>query len=420
MWVKIKIKGTEIKTMKNDALIFENIYNDKENYWFTGFDYNSLFKMNKKDKKVKFAGVFPDEVFMQQRLYISTVLINESLYFAPFNAKEIAIYNIKLKKFNKLKIPKAQKKMIFNWEGEKFFRVIEINDGIYFIPYRYPGILYYDIKNSTFTCFDDWVDKIEELRTSEWGYFMDYVYVENKIILPCTCTDAVVIFDLSTEKSRIIRTPHTEYKFKHCSITYINKFFYLVTADGTVFKRKLKAEKEEIKVFKLPQTDVKIFEFYPVCLINEYIYLFPFKKNKGYKIDTRTDKITEEKTINEENICTGSNFSFLTAFSEEEKIFFVTGNSRYLIEYNLQTQMKQKIQLYLSDEIYNLIEQLKQNEFKAKLLNNKDLFSENDVFSLECLLYCILTNFNFLKEKKKKESVNIENEIYSTLKKLTT
>lgn len=113
--------------MLNNALIFENMYDDGENIWFTGLDYNALFKMNKMDWSIELIGTVPGERFRQRRLYMSTVMCDKKLYFAPYFANEIAEYNTETKKFKKVLVKKPGKESVQFGENEKFFCSVTVS-----------------------------------------------------------------------------------------------------------------------------------------------------------------------------------------------------------------------------------------------------------------------------------------------------
>ncbi len=61
--------------------------------WFTARNFNGLFKMDANTYKVEFVGQFPDEDAEGYRLYMGINECNGKIYFAPCNAKSIAIYD---------------------------------------------------------------------------------------------------------------------------------------------------------------------------------------------------------------------------------------------------------------------------------------------------------------------------------------
>lgn len=372
------IKGGKraLKERKRE-LIFENVYDDGEYFWFTEYEFNALFKMNKADYKVELVGIFPEEIFTERKLYISTAVCNQKMYFAPYSAKEIAIYDLKKKVFEKKSILDPRKTGSLEWECIKFFKIISVDNKVYFIPDHYPGILCYDTKTKEFRCFDDWVDEIEKKRISDMGYFFACIHVGDKLILPCGCMDGVVIFDTISQKSKIIFTQSTEHACKFCGIWYRNDYFYLVSADGTVTKRKLDYEDEEVKRIRLPKTGIDEIEFYPMVCLGKYIYFFPFKNSRGFRLDMESEEIMTEELFDDEKNFEGNNPLFLSSFVSDEKIYTITGNSHRFIQYDLKNRGIFSTKLTLSESDRCFLEQYRrlafaQGAYKENTVENED------------------------------------------------
>lgn len=395
-------------------LIFENAYDDGTSLWFTEFDYNSLMKMDKKSHEIEWKGIFPNEVFTQERLYSSTAMCGGKLYFAPYMANEIAGYDIETGRLWKIPLQLPIKRNPIYHGKFHFFRVISIEKKVYFIPECYPGLLCYDTEHDVFHCFDDWVDKIEDIRVSEWRYFTELAIVDNKLILPCACVDAVVIFDITTEQSQVIRTQSTEYPYKFCGICHIHEEFYLLSADGTVSKRKTNDIEKEIKRWKLPVSGIDDMEFYPVRNTEESIFLFPFKNNRTYRMNIKTNQIIPVTVFDDEKMFTGHSFLFLSAFRKGTQLYLSAGNSRRFIEYDTDSEQKDIFELFLSKKQREFLIEYKRNNFADRI--KKAPIVENRMDSIRCLVN--LSGTCNMSEKKDDGKGKIESgrKIYQILK----
>lgn len=401
----------------DQALIAENLYDDGSHFWFTGFEYNALFKMDKRDGQVELIGVFPNENFIWQRQYISTVRYNETLYFVPFSANEIAEYNMENGIFGKISVDLFDRGAYQTKGRCKFFRAVVVNDKIYFIPFYYPGILCYEPKNGSLTCITDWIEGIESVRVSEWGYFIEYEQVGDRLILPCACADAVVIFDVETQTSRVMRTHHTGYACKFCGISYINDYYYLVSADGMVSKRRLETEDEDTITVAMPQSDSENdfdkIEFYPVRNMGGSIYFFPYQKNDGYKLDTGTNGITRMESFCDEKSFAGGNFSFLTAMLNGGKVYTFTGNSRRFMELDLEHESKKETKLFLAGMDRTVLMNHKKRDFIKRIF--REPLMENDFDSLTFALETLCMENEFGEVAKNRKVFGNGNKIYDSL-----
>lgn len=394
-------------------LTFENIYDDGQYFWFTELEYNGLFQLDKQSFQAKFMGTFPDEGFFWKRLYSSIVRCGTKLYFAPNSAKEIGCYDSETKIFTKTPVSVPDKDNHQPWEFLKFSKVAVQEENIYLIPYHYPGILCYNTVTEKLSILDDWVDDIEKMRVNEWGYFLEFEIDKGRLILPCACADAVVIFDTATEKSKIIPTRDTNYQYKYCGICRGGNYFYFISSDGTISKRKGNFIEEKVKTIKLPISEFEEAAYYPIRYMDNHLYLFPFGKNKGFQIDTITDEILEEPLFDDEKEFEGNCLCFQIAISNNKKLYAATGNSRRFIEYDFCTKSKREMRLFVSKEDKESIKRLKDEEFIRWA--SKEGIKEDEIFSLQYLLEMI-QSWERLKDKSQEDmETEAGYKIYHTL-----
>lgn len=365
-------------------LIFENAYDAGTSLWFTGYEYNALMKMDKKSHRVEWKGTFPDEPFLKEHLYSSTASCGGKLYFAPYWAKEIAEYDLKTETIRKLSLRMPRKKNAVYYENGRFIRVASIGKKVYFIPAHYPGILCYDTEQDLIRCLDDWVDRIEELRTGESWYFTEFELAGDKLILPCACADAIVIFDIIKEKSQVLRTPPTDYACKFCGICRSGDSFYLVSEDGTVSKRKADSVEEEIKRWKIPISGLNEIELYPMRYAGDSVYLFPNGNRCAYRIDIKTDEGKPVMDLSGEKELAGCNFLFLSALWDGSRFYLSMGNGRRFLEYETDSKRKWEYKLFLSDRDQKLLREQRERDLGNRM--RKEPVAENGIDTLRALL----------------------------------
>lgn len=380
-------------------LIFENVYDGGENIWFTEYEYNALMKMDKKSHGVEWKGSFPGEPFFQEHLYMATAECGEKLYFAPYWAKEIGEYDLKTETIRKLPVPLPSKKNVADYEIGRFIRAARIGKKIYFIPACYPGILCYDTEQKRMDCVDDWVDSIEEIRVSPNWYFAEFELVDNKLILPCACADAIVLFDVIEGKSKVIQTSPTHASCKFGGICRVGDYLYLVSEDGTVSKRKVDSIEKEIKRWKVPTSGSNEVEWYPVRYAGGSIYLFPNGGRCAYRIDGRTDEGGYIPIVKGEKEWPGYNFLFLSALWDGSRFYISKGNNRCLLEYDPESEKKQEYQLFLPEREQKLLRGYKEKEFRNQI--GKKVIAENEADTLTDL-------FNILEMTDSSQRENIK------------
>ncbi len=393
-------------------LIFENIYDAGTSIWFTEYEYNALMKMDKKSQRIEWKGSFPSESFWKEHLYTATAECGGKLYFAPYWAKEIGEYDLKTETIRKLPVPLPPKKNEANYEIGRFIRAARSGKKIYFIPACYPGILCYDTEQKRMNCVDDWVDRIEEIRVSPNWYFAEYEFVDNKLILPCACADAIVVLDVIEETSKVIQTSPTHAPCKFGGICRVGDYLYLVSEDGTVSKRKVDSIEKEIKRWKVPTSGSNEVEWYPVRYAGGFIYLFPNGKRCAYRIDGRTDEGRFIPIVKGEKEWPGYNFLFLSALWDGSQFYMSKGNDRRLLKYNPESEKKREYQLFLPEREQELLREYKEKELGNRI--GKKVIVENEVDTLTDLLNILETTNSSQRGNVKRRLENGRN-IYRTL-----
>lgn len=398
--------------MLDQELIFENLYYDGENFWFTARNYNALFRMNKDDREPELRGIVPGEGILQCCLYNAMTMCNGKLYFAPFAANEIAEYDPVTGRFRKIAVtlPGAENDRL--WEQAKFSNAISIGKKVYFIPFFYPGILVFDTETDYIVCIDDWVEEIERIHVGEWGYFKEAAQAGRKLTLPCMCADAVVIIDIETEKSRIIKTPPTVHSCKYCGVFFVVSYFYLISADGKVSKRKLESEEEEVKIIQIPVFGADEIAFYPLRCVDHIIYLFPTKSSKGFSINTITDEVQPTALLDDDKASIGDNPCYIASVSGERKLYAFTGNSHCFVTFDFEKVSKDICKLYASEEDRLLIEAARREELFRKMSSSAWENTEN---SLVYMMHVLQIREGEVKGSLNKHRTEIGKKIYEAI-----
>lgn len=377
----VKVPGTE-DAASGKALYFEAFYDDGDYFWFTEYDFNALFQMDKRTGQVKLKGIFPGEDFLRKRLYVSVAAFGGKLYFAPHSADEIAEYDLQNESFEKIPVMMPRKNNRSVWVDQKFFRAVTLDEKIYFIPWHYPGILCYDPKTGESVCHDDWVDEVEKLRVSEWGYFSQFESDDGCLILPCVCAGAIVVFDIKKQHSRVIQTPEVKGSCKYSGISRMNDWLYLVSADGTVWKRSPDLENEPVSSISLPVSAGEEIAFYPVLSDGAFLYLYPFRQGKGYQIDIRTDQAVPMEYLDEERETLSDPYSFPAVDWDGEFLYIMTGGSRRFIKYDPVSGRKYEWKLYPSAKDQVILKTCKKEAYQRRLQKETTVETETDALSL--------------------------------------
>ena len=105
---------------------------------------------------------------------------------------------------------------------------------------------------------------------------------------------------------------------------------------------------------------------------------------------------------------------YLVSFISDEKLYAMTGNSEYFIEYNFKNKIKQKYKLYLVEQDYYLIRNMQREVLSKEIYEN--LILEDSIYSLNLMLEVLIMYTNL--ESKNAILSRSKDVIYNKLKEL--
>lgn len=352
---------------------FEDIFDDGENLWFTTLYYNALFKMSKENMKPQLVGMFPGKKDDAIRLYSNITKHNDKLYFAPFAAKNIAVYDLENNAFNEILV-----------EGERselpdcdFYSIVADGDTLYFIPYGYSAIVGYNTITKEIAYYDDWLQKIKNSKYYDAGigYFRSSVTVGRKLYLPCICSNQIVIFDLDLHQSEVIEVIDKDYSFH--GVCYSNDKLWFSSYKGQAVCMDINTKESKIITLPCGATDA---EFMDVCNANDKILLYPYYADSIVSIDVNTEIAEVYQSL--DSLCSAKTYNghYMFAKCYENKIYSMDLQNEQLVIYDIQSETFDRIDICISPENAEyLFEKKLRNVENVNILTNcADTYNYNE------------------------------------------
>ena len=275
-------------------LIFENLFDDGEQFWFTSMNFNSLWTMDKRTCEVKHIGFFPEEKGDKWRQFYSIVKAEDRLFFIPLAADHIAVYSIAAKQFSTISIPQhpdfIERKVKFNSDS-KFIDGYVYGSNLYLAPNTYPGILKYNLDTGRTEILDDWIPELDSLIETQYslGYFSCGIASQNKLLLACIEADALLEFDMADESYLIhkINSKNVGYQ----GICFDGKNYWLSPVRGGEV---VKWERSAGMLTKLDvltgDEETLLFPFIDISFCGGYIWLLPLNGSRAIRISPDTNQ----------------------------------------------------------------------------------------------------------------------------------
>ncbi len=336
-------------------LTFEAMYIDEEFIWFTPIYFNALLRMDKVTEKIELIGFFPDENPFATRLFSDITKCGNKLYFAPLSAKAIAVYDIETGEFSSV----CYKTEFSGLEQREFYSVQENNGILYFVPYRYNAILIYNTKTDNITYSTNFVNPIKQSKyyNYQYGYFRKGEIVGNKLYLPCMCTNAIVVLDLSMQEIQFIELDNDIAFHSICSNK--DQLFISSLKGNTICNMDLSSG--AINVLETGDTNkqVNALVYRDVCLINDKMFAFPFCSNDVLEMDVNL-KDVRVRGIYERPIPRGLfEGHFVNAKSACDEIYAVNIQDESITVYSDGLQNLRRILLKVAGELKEVISERK-------------------------------------------------------------
>jgi len=162
-------------------------------------EFNGLIKCEEESDLLKLIERIPEEYLFQRNLISCLLYVDNRIVMVPFMAKKIWLYDIRQGTWNGLSIYDSECQ-------QKFLTAIVYAEKVFFIPYRYPGIIVLDLK-------DDQIEYIKLNSKNDFSlpdklwYRKDIVRLENHLYMAHLSSDRVMHFDLDKMTYDWIDTP---------------------------------------------------------------------------------------------------------------------------------------------------------------------------------------------------------------------
>ena len=324
-------------------LAFFDMVFDKSHGWFCHEYYNALFRMDMESHEINLEAVIPSPDGNGFCQYGFLELFDRKLILAPRNAKDILIYDLDEKFFERVKInlDMLAPNEIFNL----FSGVTAFGKYIFFFPGRYPAIIRINMETLEVTYFNEWY---QELLKAAIGYDKNRVIFArcncicgNCIFLPYWQGNIIVEFNMKTGRYVLHRINKAVGQFS--CVQYDGKYFWVSMVNiPKIIKWDIDHGILE-EYNNLPE-DIQITSgFSYIEEYNSSIYAVPLYGNMIIKIDKvsyRSEKIRDLLMTPEENLkryVLAENNMLCYKRDKNDCVWFYSVFDGKIIKFNLHT-----------------------------------------------------------------------------------
>lgn len=288
------------KKMSDSRLLldFEAIAMVEEQMGFAvSYDFNALFKVNLDSGCCDYITIIPDEDLEGKRLYTYAVYINDKVYFVPYSANEIAVYNVKINQIYKLELEEKDSVQYNSYKKNAKFSCAFLNNKyIYMLPATYPAIIKINVETDEIVYYSDWVG------TQEYLFRKSFVLSDDKIFVSSSINNNILEFDLKADQGVWHHIGHKN-RGSWGIVKYQDNIWLSPQKQGPIIKwNPITGEYMEYTDFPFDFIG-RDFMFTQIFENNGNLYLIPAYANMGIEISKYGDmKEWNEIYLNENHV----------------------------------------------------------------------------------------------------------------------
>jgi len=308
------------------------LYDDGASVWFMDV-LNTLYRYNKQSKKTESMGMIAGQNNCRN---VGITANNKKLYFAPYLKNDkISIFDTDKKSFEHID---------FKYDCEydkKFENVVCFKNFIYFIPQEFPAIMRLNTNTKEIEYFSEWLGDISKLPISKlqevWEniIFWRFCVVNEEIAIVIKGINAVMFFNMEIGNYDIKSIGEKSEQYFDICFDGQNYYLSSLYEDYIVKWNRLSNETSKIRIPSFSRRE-GIGTNFIIRYLNEYIWLFPHYANNAYKINIKTNEITELPELVEHFEDKNLAWYYNLIFANGDFIYAATIN-KGIVEYNTNT-----------------------------------------------------------------------------------
>ena len=350
--------------------------------WFCPLKFNSLFSCNLDTGDLLWRGCIPGEALLIKSLYRNCVKCGQKIFLVPFNATDIAVYDITKQEFHKIKTDNLGVRI------ERYTCASAYDNKVFIFGDKTPTILIIDSDSYEVNYFNKINAKLDDIKCNNFGYFSRRMVVENNYCYTIgTKANALITFDMLSLDFNTVYLGDSEG-------TYVNlikegNLIFLIPGMHNKFsiydltERKLIESGEEISQPGQFFTGYSLNgQVYVLPCFGEYIVGFSMKNGDISIIKNDISEYIDKKFVGDSsNIHRLEKFTF--AYDDNEKaVFFSTMNRKLYIIDKKSGKTKQS-SLYLDSKTRSIVyEKFREinNMNGQSILYKENMFFDSGVF----------------------------------------
>lgn len=218
-------------TSYQHRLVVRNLYFDGSCFWCSASDFNGLFQIDRDTMNIHYVGQFPGEKKERCNLFGRIAECGGKLYFAPWSAESIGVYDKQAGELSSLPIPldKKSQKLPF-----KYYAILAYQEYVYVIGNQIDAVLRIDSRTNKITVLDGWKRQLEACGVDEQGtFFSNACQNGSTAYLFSKYANIMLCLDLADGQWEMIHFPKENCKYTN-GICVKNRIWFLSSNKASV------------------------------------------------------------------------------------------------------------------------------------------------------------------------------------------
>lgn len=352
----------------NDNMFLKDEYNEcffdffiKDDYcYFADSNYKSICKADFTTGKVLKIMPVDYHDFSKLRAYTTVKFVDDKLWFAPMNGKEIPIYSIN---DDSLQIVDFSYNNIYNMPN--YNNIIPIGNDLYFIPVRNDHLLKINAVDYKKTYYDRPVERIKKNASDVGFYSMFASCLRNDIIyIASPLSNKVIAFDPLNDSVKEYEVGRKDKGYWHM-VSDGDNIWLLPYCGRAIVKwnpdsHSINEYDEYPEYFNYNDSDKDYFIQIVDC--DEYLLAFPKRANMIINIDKKSGKMSkfdadfgyEEGTRKNQNYSWESNYYFAKRIGNV--VYALSAFDHSLISIDIHSKKVSKKYFTISKDVFDYAE----------------------------------------------------------------
>lgn len=369
-----------------------SLYEDEKYYWFSEWQWNGFYRVEKTTLQGECLFHFPEEPLDKEELHQQMVKVGDWLVFCPLSGKEITAYHLVTRELKRFPLKEmSEAKNLHYARIDKFFFQCAYGNEVFFFPGSYPAIVVLHLETMDLTYYENEVTEIGALSPNPSSklfnrYFGTGSQKGHKVYLPVACAKFLGVFDL--EKKQLERIPAKGKAESFFSAEVVGDLCYLVDRDrkGVSCYNETTQEWKWIPFYGDVGISVEKLNNGGTFIHGSYLYAYPWSGKDFHKINLETGEVTPatlllERLDSQHQYPYSFYMGMLCVRVEGDTVSFFCGKTCDWYEVHMVTEQWSKKCILA-------------NEDGQKMLSEK-VWLGNESFSTDLKSYC-----TFVKERK--------------------